>query len=123
MTVTTAMSKEQNHLYIVVRNGSDRKGAGRIAFPPPKVGVTRTLPYPTRHHSGDCSVAVPKTPDPSHGDGMEDPPTHGGVTATYIRNSDKMYVYSRRVDKFVWIRRLPYVVVRTPELGGRSPAQ
>ncbi|CAL8257321.1 unnamed protein product [Boreogadus saida] len=44
-----------------VRNGSDRKGAGRIAFPPPKVGVTRTLPYPTRHHSGDCSVAVPKT--------------------------------------------------------------
>ncbi|CAL8235893.1 unnamed protein product [Boreogadus saida] len=25
------------------------------------VGVTRTLPYPTRHHSGDCSVAVPKT--------------------------------------------------------------
>ncbi|CAL8286419.1 unnamed protein product [Boreogadus saida] len=58
-----------------------------------------------------------------HGDGMEDPPTHGGVTATYIRNSDKMYVYSRRVDKFVWIRRLPYVAVRTPELGGRSPAQ
>ncbi|CAL8370493.1 unnamed protein product [Boreogadus saida] len=44
-----------------VRNGSDRKGAGRIAFPPPKVGVTRTLPYPTLHHSGDCSVAVPKT--------------------------------------------------------------
>ncbi|CAL8351444.1 unnamed protein product [Boreogadus saida] len=58
-----------------------------------------------------------------HGDGMEDPPTDGGVTATYIRNSDKMYVYSRRVDKFVWIRRLPYVAVRTPELGGRSPAQ
>ncbi|CAL8254983.1 unnamed protein product [Boreogadus saida] len=49
---------------------------------------------------------------------MEDPPTDGGVTATYIRNSDKMYVYSRRVDKFVWIRRLlPYVTVRTPELG------
>ena len=48
---------------------------------------------------------------------MEDPPTDGGVTATYIRNSDKMYVYSRRVDKFVWIRRLPYVAVRTPELG------
>ncbi|CAL8298669.1 unnamed protein product [Boreogadus saida] len=47
--------------YRQVRNGSDRKGAGRIAFPPPKVGVTRTLPYPTRHHSGDCSVAVPKT--------------------------------------------------------------
>ncbi|CAL8403644.1 unnamed protein product [Boreogadus saida] len=37
-------------------------GTDRIAFPPPKVGVTRTLPYPTRHHSGDCSVAVPKTP-------------------------------------------------------------
>ncbi|CAL8326273.1 unnamed protein product [Boreogadus saida] len=44
-----------------VRNGSDRKGAGWVAFPPPKVGVTRTLPYPIRHHSGDCSVAVPKT--------------------------------------------------------------
>ncbi|CAL8337308.1 unnamed protein product [Boreogadus saida] len=44
-----------------VRNGLDRKGAGRVAFPPPKVGVTRTLPYPIRHHSGDCSVAVPKT--------------------------------------------------------------
>ncbi|CAL8399871.1 unnamed protein product [Boreogadus saida] len=44
-----------------VRNGTDRKGAGRVAFPPPKVGVTRTLPYPIRHHSGDCSVAVPKT--------------------------------------------------------------
>ncbi|CAL8366154.1 unnamed protein product [Boreogadus saida] len=41
-----------------VRNGSDRKGAGRVAFPPPKVGVTRTLPYPIRHHSGDCSVAL-----------------------------------------------------------------
>ncbi|CAL8335969.1 unnamed protein product [Boreogadus saida] len=49
------------HFHCRVRNGSDRKGAGRIAFPPPKVGVTRTLPYPTRHHSGDCSVAVPKT--------------------------------------------------------------
>ncbi|CAL8336977.1 unnamed protein product [Boreogadus saida] len=36
----------------------NRCGTGRIAFPPPKVGVTRTLPYPTRHHSGDCSVAV-----------------------------------------------------------------
>ncbi|CAL8267161.1 unnamed protein product [Boreogadus saida] len=44
-----------------VRNGSDRKGAGRVAFPPPKVGVTRTLPYPIRPHSGDCSVAVTKT--------------------------------------------------------------
>ncbi|CAL8388344.1 unnamed protein product [Boreogadus saida] len=41
-----------------VRNGSDRKGAGRVAFPPPKVGVTRTLPYPIRPHSGDCSVAL-----------------------------------------------------------------
>ncbi|CAL8362671.1 unnamed protein product [Boreogadus saida] len=49
------------HFHCRVRNGSDRKGAGRIAFPPPKVGVTRTLPYPTRHHSGDCSVEVPKT--------------------------------------------------------------
>ncbi|CAL8379331.1 unnamed protein product [Boreogadus saida] len=54
-----------------------------------------------------------------HGDGMEDPPTDGGVTATYIRNSDKMYIYSRRVDKFVWIRRLPYVAVRTPELASQ----
>ncbi|CAL8259156.1 unnamed protein product [Boreogadus saida] len=44
-----------------VWNGSDRKGAGRVAFQPPKVGVTRTLPYPIRPHSGDCSVAVPKT--------------------------------------------------------------
>ena len=25
-----------------------------------------------------------------HGDGMEDPSTGGGVTATYIRKSDKM---------------------------------
>ncbi|CAL8361622.1 unnamed protein product [Boreogadus saida] len=41
-----------------VRNGSERKGAGRVAFPPPKVGVTRTLPYPIRPHSGDCSVAL-----------------------------------------------------------------
>ncbi|CAL8253078.1 unnamed protein product [Boreogadus saida] len=41
-----------------VRNGSDRKGAGRVAFPPPKVGVTRTLPYPFRPHSRDSSVAV-----------------------------------------------------------------
>ncbi|CAL8326561.1 unnamed protein product [Boreogadus saida] len=49
------------HFHCRVRNGSDRKGAGRVAFPPPKVGVTRTLPYPIRHHSGDCSVAVPKT--------------------------------------------------------------
>ena len=28
-----------------VRYGSVRKGALRIAFPPPKVGVTRTEPY------------------------------------------------------------------------------
>ncbi|CAL8366225.1 unnamed protein product [Boreogadus saida] len=41
-----------------VRNGSDRKGAGRVAFPPPTVGVTGTLPYPIRPHSGDCSVAL-----------------------------------------------------------------
>ncbi|CAL8337755.1 unnamed protein product [Boreogadus saida] len=49
------------HFHCRVRNGSARKGAGRVAFPPPKVGVNRTLPYPIRHHSGDCSVAVPKT--------------------------------------------------------------
>ena len=49
------------HFHCRVRNGSDRKGAGRIAFPPPKVGVTRTLPYPFRPHFRDSSVAVPKT--------------------------------------------------------------
>ncbi|CAL8262526.1 unnamed protein product [Boreogadus saida] len=33
-------------LSIRVRNGSDRKGADRVAFPPPGVGVSQTLPYP-----------------------------------------------------------------------------
>ncbi|CAL8281655.1 unnamed protein product [Gadus morhua 'NCC'] len=43
--------------------GTDRIAKVRVGsrFPPPKVGVTRTLPYPFQPHSRDSSVAVPKT--------------------------------------------------------------
>ncbi|CAL8237097.1 unnamed protein product [Boreogadus saida] len=38
-----------------------RNGADRVAFPPPKVGVTRTLPYPFWPRSRDSSVGEVET--------------------------------------------------------------
>ena len=59
--VSKAMERLMARFHCRVRNGSDRKGADRVAFPPPKVGVTRTLPYPFWPRFQDSSVGVLKT--------------------------------------------------------------
>ena len=52
-----------SHFHPRVQVGSVCKGAARVAFPPPKVGVTRTEPYWAVLDSLYYPVEVPDTPE------------------------------------------------------------